>query len=791
MIRTGLSVVILVSFCVPSFALPAPAFLLSQSTGCLSAESRGTQVELYVAPDGQDANPGTKGRPFATLTHARDAVRQMKKNAKGTITVYLRGGTYYLDEPLVFTTEDSGPAICPGPASDGMDKLTDEAPVRFVAYKNEKPVLSGGKLLKLKWTPHKDGVMKANVPADVKIIDQLFVNGKRQHMARFPNFDARAKFFGGTSGDAISAQHAKSWNNPAGGYMHALHSSMWGSKHYRIVDVDSDGKIKFQGGWQENRGGGWDQFYRGGYHKNYLFVENILDELDAEAEWYFDEKDRILYLKPEAGTNLNKAEIIAAGLTELIVVKGSTDKPVKNITFKGITFRHTKRVFLEPYERLLRGDWSIARLAAVRFTGAEDCSVQDCAFEDLGGNGLLLSGYNRNVDVLANRFTRLGESGVCIVGDLKAVRTPAISYSNTVPQDQIDLVPGPNTPDYPKQCRISNNLMDRFGIIGKQVAGVMISMAEEITVSHNTIYQCPRAAICINDGCWGGHLIEYNDAFNTVRESGDHGPFNSWGRDRWWKTSYNGGRDLETFAKARSKLDNYKVTQIRYNRFSHPGGHSWGIDLDDGSSNYHVYSNLCLGMGIKLREGFYRRVENNIIIHGFFGFHIWLPGCDDVVERNIVVDDNPYRLIRANPNYAKSFNRNLFWNEGGHIRFDKGSFEAWKKRNLDTESLIADPLFIDPAKGDYRVRPNSPALKLGFKNFPMDNFGVLKPDFRAEAEEEHRLFDQTKSRGGSRTALTATDACALKRHLALFPPAKGQNLLLPWFFTPLCHYKHR
>ena len=712
MIRAGLSVVIPVSFCVPSFAL-----------------------QFTVAPDGHDANPGTKGRPFATLTHARDAVRQMKKNSKGTITVYLRGGTYYLDEPLVFTTEDSGPAICPGPASDGLDKLTDEAPVRFVAYKNEKPVLSGGKLLKLKWTPHKDGVMKANVPADVKIIDQLFVNGKRQHMARFPNFDAKAKFFGGTSGDAISAQHAKSWNNPAGGYMHALHSSMWGSKHYRIVDVDRDGNIKFQGGWQENRGGGWDQFYRGGYHKNYLFVENILDELDAEAEWYFDEKDRILYLKPEAGTNLHKPEIIAAGLTELIVVKGSTDKPVKNITFKGITFRHTKRVFLEPYERLLRGDWSIARLAAVRFAGAEDCSVQDCAFEDLGGNGLLLSGYNRNVDVLANRFTRLGESGVCIVGDLKAVRTPAISYSNTVPQDQIDLVPGPNTPDYPKQCRISNNLMDRFGIIGKQVAGVMISMAEEITVSHNTIYQCPRAAICINDGCWGGHVIEYNDAFDTVRESGDHGPFNSWGRDRWWKTSYNGGRDLETFAKARSKLDNYKVTQIRYNRFSHPGGHSWGIDLDDGSSNYHVYSNLCLGMGIKLREGFYRRVENNIIIHGFFGFHIWLPGCDDVVERNIVVDDNPYRLIRANPNYAKSFNRNLFWNEGEHIRFDKGSFEAWKKRNLDIESLIADPLFIDPAKGDYRVRPNSPALKLGFKNFPMDNFGVLKPDFRAEAEE--------------------------------------------------------
>ena len=711
MVRMKLSVVILMSLSAPCLAM-----------------------ELYVAGDGRDSNPGTKGRPVATFMRARDAMRGMKRPLKEPVTVYVRGGTYYLNKPLVLTAEDSGGR---------------QAPVRFVAYKNEKPVLSGGKLLKLEWTPHKNGVMKASVPAEVKLIDELFVNGKRQHMARFPNFEAGARFFGGTSGDAISEKRVKSWTNPAGGYMHALHSSMWGSKHYRIVEADGGGKVMLQGGWQENRDGGWSPFYRGGYHKNYLFVENILEELDAEGEWYFDEKGRVLYLMPEGGTNLKKAEIIAGGLTELIVVKGSTDKPVKNISFKGITFRHTKRVFMEPYERLLRGDWSIARLAALRFAGAEDCSVEDCTFEDLGGNGVFLSGYNRNVNVLGSRFTRLGESGVCIVGDIKAVRSPAISYSNTVAQDEIDLVPGPKSRDYPKHCRISNNLMDHFGIIGKQVAGVIISMAEEVTVSHNTIYHCPRAAICINDGCWGGHVIEYNDAFNTVRESGDHGPFNSWGRDRWWKTSYHSGKDIETFAKARSRLDNYKVTHIRYNRFSHPGGHSWGIDLDDGSTNYHVYSNLCLGMGIKLREGFYRRVENNIIIDGFFGFHIWLPGCDDVVERNIVVDDNPYRLIRANPKYAKSFNRNLFWNEGEDIRFDKGKFEAWKERNLDAESLIADPLFINPAKGDYRVRANSPALKLGFENFPMDCFGTSKLEFQAIAATADRAY-AIKQRSGDR-----------------------------------------
>jgi len=76
---------------------------------------------------------------------------------------------------------------------------------------------------------------------------------------------------------------------------------------------------------------------------------------------------------------------------------------------------------------------------------------------------------------------------------------------------------------------------------------------------------------------------------------------------------------------------------------------------------------------------------------------------------------------------------------------DVMSLTEWQAQGLDVYSVFADPLFIDPAKGDYRVRQNSPALKLGFKNFPMDNFGVLKPEFQAEAQEGHRLFDHAQS----------------------------------------------
>ena len=644
------------------------------------------------------------------------------------VRIELADGVYALSEPLVLTPEDARSEMAP-----------------LVIAGSGRAIISGGQELNLSWKKHQDGIYQAEVPRScTATFDMLFINGTRQDMARYPNAGEykRGNFFCGTNRRALHPSRTRRWAHPEGGYMHALHAAKWGSKHYEITGVDEEGKVSLRGGWQENRGGGWDEHFRGGYHKDFLFVENIFEELDAPGEWFFDRADRVLYAMPEPGIELNAVPVVAAGLLELIRLEGTAEKPVSNIHIDNIVFKHTKRVFMEPYERLLRGDWSIARLAAVRFKGTEDCRITNCTFSGLGGNAVFIDGYARNDEVSENLFEDIGESGVALVGSYEAVRSGAICYDNTIPQDEIDLTPGPKSPDYPKACLVDNNLMYDLGFVGKQTAGVFISMAEEITVSHNTIFRIPRAAICINDGTWGGHIIEYNDAFDTVRESGDHGPFNSWGRDRWWKTSYNGGKDIESFAKERALLDAWKTTHIRNNRFSHPGGHSWGIDLDDGSSNYAVYNNLCLNMGIKFREGFFRTAENNIIINGFFGFHVWMPGCDDVVRNNIVVDADPYRLIRANPQYAKEFNHNLFWNDGNEIVFgdSKLTFAQWRADGLDTDSLIADPKFIGPENGNYQVAEDSPALQLGFKNFPMDQFGVTKREFQAVVAKAPRIF---------------------------------------------------
>jgi len=169
-------------------------------------------ADYFVAPSGSDAAPGTLERPFATLQRAQQAARQAR--GREPVTVFLREGVHYLPETLVFTAEDSG---------------TQAAPVAYRAYRNEQAVISGGVRLKdLKWEPYRDGIMKAAVPAGFTS-DQLFVNGQRQPMARYPNFDPNVRHFNGYAADAISPERAARWQDPRGGFIHAMHASEYQS----------------------------------------------------------------------------------------------------------------------------------------------------------------------------------------------------------------------------------------------------------------------------------------------------------------------------------------------------------------------------------------------------------------------------------------------------------------------------------------------------------------------------------------------------------------------------------
>jgi hypothetical protein len=308
------------------------------------------------------------------------------------------------------------------------------------------------------------------------------------------------------------------------------------------------------------------------------------------------------------------------------------------------------------------------------------------------------------------------------VGDSTSVRSPSYQYNEFVAAEKIDTVRGPANNLYPAGCKVEDNLIYKIGLIEKQVAGVEISMAMQIHVKNNSIYDVPRAGINVSEGTWGGHIIEYNDVFNTVLETGDHGSFNSWGRDRFWHPNWN---TIDSLVHANRKMpywDAMHTTIIRNNRFR--CDHGWDIDLDDGSSNYHIYNNLSLNGGIKLREGFYRVVENNIMVNNGFHPHVWFSNSEDVFTRNIMMTKHfPIGL----KGWGKSVDFNLFP--------DSVSLALAHENNTDAYSLYGDPLFVNPEKGDFTVKENSSALRLGFKNFPMDKFGVQQASLKAIAKQ--------------------------------------------------------
>jgi hypothetical protein len=646
-------------------------------------------LDLYVSKSGKDGNPGTITKPLATIEAAQQKIRMIRE----PVVVYLRAGTYYLKKPIVFLQEDS--------------RKSDEA-VIYKSYQNEKVVISGATTILPKWSVFKGNIYKTTVPANI-LFDQLFVGGQKQRMARYPNYDPTASHFGGYSHDVLSPEKIKSWKNPEGAFIHALHKHEWGGYHYLVTGKGNDGELKMEGGFQNNR--------QMGMHPKFRFIENVFEELDTTNEWYFDKKQKVLYLYSQDVRNLAKSQILTPQIKSLFEFRGSEQNPVRNITIEGFEFAHVLRTFMDTKEPLLRSDWAIYRGGTVVMEGTENCNVRNCDFKEVGGNAVFFSNYNRNSAVSGCHMEDIGASGVCFVGDPAAVRSPSFEYNQAIPYEQIDKQPGPRTNNYPAECRVSDNLMHGLGQVEKQIAGVQISMAMDIIVSHNTIYNVPRSGINVSDGTWGGHVIEFNDVFNTVLETGDHGSFNSWGRDRYWHPNRETMNKLTSEHPETILLDAQKTVVIRNNRFR--CDHGWDIDLDDGSSNYHIYNNLCLNGGLKLREGFQRVVENNIIVNNSFHPHVWFKNSGDIFRKNIIL--KPYYPIQIK-DWGKEVDFNLFR--------DARALEDAKGRLTDMHSRAGDPLFVDPAKGDYTVKTGSPALELGFVNLPMDQFGVVSPDLK-------------------------------------------------------------
>jgi Right handed beta helix region len=656
-------------------------------------------AEIHVATTGNDANPGSSALPLATFTAAQTMARSQA--GLEPVSVMFHSGTYYLADTVQFTAADSGTAA---------------NPVTYRAAAGETVALSGGNSLAgLTWTTHSGSIKKATVPAGM-VIDQLFANGEKQNLARYPDYDANTRVYNGYAGDCISPARAATWANPAGGFFHALHSGEWGGFHYQITGKNASNVVSYTGGQQNNRAST--------PHETYRFVENIFEELTAPGEWFHNAATNTLYFYPPAGVDPATAVMETGGrLKQLVQFAGTEAAPVKYVNLSGFIFRHAARTFMETYEPLLRSDWTVYRGAAVLLTGTEDCAVSACEFDQLGGNAVFFSNYNRRSSVIGSYFYNIGASGVCFVGDPSAVRNPLFNYSSAQNfYANIDTTNvGPQNNNYPADCLVENCLITGIGRVEKQPAAVQISMSSRITVRHCSIYDCARAGINIGDGCWGGHLIEHCDTFDTVLETSDHGSFNSWGRDRFWDLA--GATNAQL--KAASLLDNYQPTILRNSRWH--CDHGWDVDLDDGSSNYLIENNLLLNRGLKWREGFYRTGRNNVILNSSLHPHAWYPDSGDIFEKNIVSAQYQQAAMPSSlTTWGTRLDYNLFPTEAMRT--------AFLAKGCDANSLSGSPEFVSPTTGNYQVATGSPALTVGFVNFPMDQFGVTTRPFTVNSK---------------------------------------------------------
>lgn len=667
---------------------------------------------IYVSPAGNDTNAGTKQEPVKSFTKAQELAR--KTPANQSVDVIFTDGMYYLPETVKFTAADS---------------KTSNATITYRAEHEGKAIISGGSLLHVDWQLWERGIYKAHVPNQVEI-DQLYINGKRQRMARFPNAIVGKNVFdtwelshntvADTATNPLTPKRIASWKNPEGGFIHAMHNALWGDMHWLITGKNTDGTLKYEGGWQNNR--------PSAMHPLYQMVENIFEELDTVGEWFYKADEQTLYYKPDAATNLKIAKVEIVRLRHLIEFNGSKQAPIRNINLKGFVFRHTARTFMDNKEPLLRSDWTVYRGGAIVYNGAENCSISDCEFDQVGGNTVFVNNYNRKITIRGCYIHHSGANGIAFVGDPATVRNPLFRYGNQNFKD-LDKTPGPKEDNFPEDCLVEDCLITMTGRDEKQTAPIHISMSHKIRVNHCSIYDVPRAGININEGTFGGHIIENNDVFNTVLETGDHGSFNSWGRDRFWTPEIN-----ETVAEVAKEpkmpfWDMLEPNILRHNRWR--CDHGWDIDLDDGSTQYRIYNNLLLRGGLKMREGYDRIATNNIIINNSLHPHVWYQHSGDVFKNNIVF--MAYRPAIMN----KSIADNGKWGKELDYNFFVSNEENMNRYSMnacDNHSINGDPLFIDTAKGDFRVKPNSHVLKLGFKNFSLTDFGVRKPALKAIAK---------------------------------------------------------
>jgi len=668
------------------------------------------EKRFCVSPAGNDTWTGTLPNPnrentdgpFKTIGRAQRAVRAAKASPgpKASVRVEIRGGTYFLDAPLVFTDADSGI-----PEDAEWNKINaPEYPVVYAAFANEKPVLSGGRRIsgwktetvhgKTAWT-----TLLPDVQQGKWNFQQLFVNGARRMRPRLPKqgffwidglIDAR---FTGAWEETVAhgadrfiykADDLKPWHNLHD--VQAVVVTLWMSLHMQIQSLDPVKRLVI---FDRNSGTRMsDDFANKGAP---YYVENVFEALVDPGEWYLDRPSGKLYYLPLPGETPQTAEVIAPCLTEVLRLEGASlaKSPVQCLRFEGLTFRHSE--WFLPAGNASYHQGAFEAPGAVALRNARHCRFARCTFENLGASAVELVDACREIEIAGCTMRDLGAGAVKI--------RPACER-NTV-----------------TDCRIHHG--------GKTYHGadaILIGDAGGNQVVHNEIHHFYHVGVSAGR-VWGygeskayGNVIEYNHIHDI-------------------------GQGFLSDLAGIYTLGPSPGTRIRYNRIHdlrRRGYGAFGIYLDDGTCSVLVENNLVYR---SQSGGFHQTTgKDNVVRNNIFALNeeLWIhrvlselhPAA--TFEKNIVYFAKG-TVLRDQEGGAwgpesTRFADNLYFDSSGRpLDFAGKTFAEWRKSGMDSGSIVADPLFVDLEHDNYRLKPQSPAFRVGFQEFDLSSVGPRGP----------------------------------------------------------------
>ena len=292
-------------------------------------------------------------------------------------------------------------------------------------------------------------------------------------------------------------------------------------------------------------GHGGFQGARGNDKGGDFFIENVFEELDNPGEFFHNESTGQLYLFHNGtGPPPADATVVAPQTQVLFNLSGSQWAPVRGVRISGLKLTAAAYTYMEPHGVPSAGDWALERLGAVFLQGTEGVEVAGCAFERLDGNGFFVSGYNRNATVRDSDFAYIGGNAVAAWGYTNETQydrgRPGIELAG-YPEAGVDGTDG----EHPRYTAVLRNSAREVGLYEKQSSFFVQAKTAQSIVSGNVFFNGPRAGINANDGFGGGDEISHNLVFSSCRESGDHGPFNSWDRQPFLTTVRTGAPSMQ------------------------------------------------------------------------------------------------------------------------------------------------------------------------------------------------------------------------------------------------------